>query len=183
MTDPQQDDKKGQVRPKSSSDTITIRITRDNNKKKNKKNKRKTRREKIRIIQNNINSTSQEQFMDTMKETTYNNKLGTKEKIQTYKKAIGERPLLEIRMGQQHLLGLLDTGSQVTTVTEEFYQQLIAPKLTPEQIQKSTDKLELFDLYAANNTSIPIARYLEIDITCLNITCLLYTSPSPRDRG
>ena len=56
---------------------------------------------------------------------------------------------------------LLDTGSMVSTVTEAFYQEHLAPKGTP---LKSNGPC--LHITAVNGLEIPYIGYLELDLDC-----------------
>ena len=46
-----------------------------------------------------------------------------------------------------------------------------------------TDILEVFGYTGSNHTAVALAGVLGVSIASNAFTCLLYTSPSPRDRG
>ena len=78
-------------------------------------------------------------------------------------RAIGESPKLKIKIGGAELMATVDTGSQVTTVTESFVQRELM------QVQPLR-KLSWFRLTAANGLEIPLAGYLVADINIMGKT-------------
>ena len=70
---------------------------------------------------------------------------------------MGTCPILDISIGGIQCSALLDTGSQVSTVTESFYKRYLhSNALKTDQYLKLT---------AANGLTIPYIGYLELDIT------------------
>lgn len=45
-----------------------------------------------------------------------------------YEKAVGECPVVTVRLGGVDVPRLLDSGSEVPTITEEFFNDTFAPK-------------------------------------------------------
>ena len=72
-------------------------------------------------------------------------------------RSVGTCPILDISIGGIQCSALLDTGSQVSTVTESFYKRYLhSNALKTDQYLKLT---------AANGLTIPYIGYLELDIT------------------
>ena len=72
---------------------------------------------------------------------------------------VGGCPTLDTQMGGIHIKCLVDSGSNVSTVTEEFYEKFMKPvgtSLASEGICLS--------LTCANGLNIPYLGYVEVDI-------------------
>ena len=72
---------------------------------------------------------------------------------------VGGCPTLKIKMKGVSVQCLIDTGSMVTTVTEDFYRRY----LKPDGASLISDGLWL-SLTCANGLNIPYIGYLELDI-------------------
>ena len=76
-----------------------------------------------------------------------------------YSRALGKRPVLSVKMGGVDVNCLLDTGSQVTTVTESFFQEHL--QSVCKQIVSPGSWITLT---AANGLQIPYSGYVELDM-------------------
>ena len=74
-------------------------------------------------------------------------------------KAIGRRPILSVKFGGVEVECLLDTGSQVTTVTETFFERHMK-SLCKDIVQPGS----WLTLTAANGLQIPYCGYVELDV-------------------
>ena len=79
-----------------------------------------------------------------------------------WEKAVGQTPKSHVKIGGVELEATLDTGSQVTTVTEAFVRN----QLSPGEL-RSMSGVSWFKLTAANGLEIPLAGYLITDIEVL----------------
>ena len=78
---------------------------------------------------------------------------------------VGVSPTLEVKIGCVKIQGLVDTGSMVSTITEEFFRSF----LKPAGANLVTDGLWL-SLTCATGLSIPYIGYLESDIEVEGVT-------------
>ena len=76
-------------------------------------------------------------------------------------KAIGACPEARVRVGTKDVRCLLDTGAQVSTLTESFYNQHF------ERGNRMVDISSYLDLSAANGLAIPFVGYVELNLTVL----------------
>ena len=77
-------------------------------------------------------------------------------------KIIGECPTVDVLMNGVPLKCLVDTGSQVSTITESFYNSFSS------QFQELTDVSQYIRLNASNGLDIPLSGLLRIPITLDN---------------
>lgn len=75
---------------------------------------------------------------------------------------VGKCPVVEVKMGEIVVPSLLDTGSNVTTITESFFKKHFG-YLTDAQLRDCA----WLDLRAGNGLELPYLGYLELDITIL----------------
>ncbi|KAI2654721.1 Retrovirus-related Pol polyprotein from transposon 17.6 [Labeo rohita] len=78
---------------------------------------------------------------------------------------LGKYPTVEITIGGVTVACLLDTGSMVTTITQQFYKQYLQP-----QLQFQLQPCQWLKLKAANGLDIPYLGYLEMTIGILGKT-------------
>ena len=71
---------------------------------------------------------------------------------------VGKCPVVTVTMGGIDVSSLLDTGSQVSTVTESFFRQNIAPD------DSELASCHWLKLKAANGLAIPYIGYIELDV-------------------
>ena len=81
-----------------------------------------------------------------------------------YEKAVGECPVTTVRLGGVDVPCLLDSGSEVSTITEEFFNEHFRPK--GKTLLPTVDWLRLT---AANGLEIPYVGYLELDVEALGV--------------
>lgn len=81
-----------------------------------------------------------------------------------YEKAVGECPVATVRLGEVDVPCLLDSGSEVSTITEEFFNEHFRPQ--GKTLLPTGDWLRLT---AANGLEIPYVGYLELDIEALGV--------------
>ena len=71
---------------------------------------------------------------------------------------VGKCPVVTVTMGGVDVLCLLDTGSHVSTVTESFFRQNMAPG------DSELASCHWLKLRAANDLAIPYISYIELDV-------------------
>ena len=81
-----------------------------------------------------------------------------------YEKAVGECPVVTVRLGGVDVPCLLDSGSEVSTITEEFFNEHFRPQ--GKTLLPTGDWLRLT---AANGLEIPYVGYLELDVEALGV--------------
>ena len=81
-----------------------------------------------------------------------------------YDKAVGECPVATVRLGGIDVSCLLDSGSEVSTITEEFFNEHFRPQ--GKTLLPTGDWLRLT---AANGLEIPYVGYLELDVEALGV--------------
>ena len=77
-------------------------------------------------------------------------------------KAIGTCPEVVIRMSNIDARCLLDTGAEVSTITESFYKTH-----QKDKVEQLIDLYPFINVSAANGQSISFKGYIEIDICVL----------------
>lgn len=86
------------------------------------------------------------------------------DKSTVYEKAVGECPVVTVRLGGIEIPCLLDSGSEVSTITEEFFNEHFRPQ--GKTLLPTGDWLRLT---AANGLEIPYVGYLELDVEALGV--------------
>ncbi len=86
--------------------------------------------------------------------------LGSYTQEQLVGKIIGTCPETEVVLGNVPLRCLIDTGAEVSTVTEAFFREHLAPSG-----QEMLDTTTWLRITAANGTTIPYLGYIEADVT------------------
>ena len=84
---------------------------------------------------------------------------------QLLQRAVGTCPMVEIRVGGVSVPCLLDTGSQVSTITEEFFRKHLGGE--DEDMLSTSGWLKLT---AANGLDIPYLGYLELEVETMGMT-------------
>jgi hypothetical protein len=84
--------------------------------------------------------------------------LGSEQMDTLYKMSVGGKPVAMVKFGGISLKALLDTGSQVSTVSETFYEKHLSPGDNPYYEGK------LFRLTCANRLEIPYIGIVLVDI-------------------
>ena len=96
---------------------------------------------------------------------------------------MGKCPVVTVQMGGVDVPCLLDTGSQVSTVTESFFRQNIAPG------DSELASCHWLKLTAANGLAIPYIGYIELDVQVFGRTIpargilVVCDSPDPEQRS
>lgn len=83
---------------------------------------------------------------------------------QLLQRAVGTCPVVEIRVGGVSIPCLLDTGSQVSTITEEFFRKHLEGE--DEDVLSTSGWLRLT---AANGLDIPYQGYLELEVETMGM--------------
>lgn len=78
--------------------------------------------------------------------------------------AIGNCPVAEIRVGGVDIRCLIDTGAEVSTVTESFYKEHQA------QGRKVIDVTSTIRISASQGLEIPFVGYVELKVSVLGHT-------------
>ena len=74
-----------------------------------------------------------------------------------YRNAIGKCPLVDVLVNDKEVKCLLDTGAEVSTLTEDFYKNNLAGIET-------VDTTKWMKITAANGIEIPYIGYVEADL-------------------
>ena len=90
---------------------------------------------------------------------------------------MGNCPEIVVKLGTVDVLCLLDTGAQVSTITEECFDKLFGKH------GKLVDVTSQIRIVAANGLNIPYVGYIELDVTIFGVTLrnmgfLVTTSPA-----
>lgn len=72
--------------------------------------------------------------------------------------AVGECPEIDILIGEEPVRCLLDTGSQISTITESFFRKLVGKK------SELIDVTKWMRVTGANELEVPYIGYVEVDI-------------------
>ncbi len=91
------------------------------------------------------------------------------------KHAVGKCPVVDLKIGGVDVSCLLDTGSQVSTITEHFFKEHLAGE--EKDMLYTTGWLKIT---AANGLDIPYLGYLELTVETMGITlpeCGFFSSP------
>ncbi|CAH3179231.1 unnamed protein product [Porites lobata] len=84
-----------------------------------------------------------------------------------YERAVGSCPVTTVKLGGVHVRCLLDSGSQVSTIAESFFNKHFRPRRS-----KLLDTNQWLTLTAANGLEIPYIGYLELDFEAQGVTIL-----------
>ena len=101
-----------------------------------------------------------------------------------YEKAVGSCPVTTVKLGGIPVRCLLDSGSQVSTITESFSNQHFHPRGTD-----LLDTNKWLTLTAANGLEIPYIGYLELDFEAQGVTIpqrgilVVKDPPDPQSRA
>lgn len=82
----------------------------------------------------------------------------------TYDKAVGECPVDTVWLGGVDVPCLLDSGSEVSTITEVFFNEHFCTQ--GKTLLPPSDWLRIT---AANGLEIPYVRYIELDVEALGV--------------
>ena len=100
------------------------------------------------------------------------------------RRAIGECPVTKVTLGGggAELMCLLDTGAQVSTITESFFREHLA------RVGDPVDVSSLLRISGAQGLDIPYVGYVELQITIFgerfdNMGFLIVKDPQSKDMG
>ena len=79
------------------------------------------------------------------------------------RKAVGQCPDVMVSIGDVNVKCLLDTGAQVSTITEEFYRKHF-------KMEELTDISAFLRVTGANGLEVPYIGFIELSITALGRT-------------
>jgi len=79
-------------------------------------------------------------------------------------RAVGDCPLTKVKLGSVDIWSLLDTGSQVSTVTESFFRKHLEGKVD------ITQSHNFIRISGANGLEVPYLGYIELDLEALGYT-------------
>lgn len=86
--------------------------------------------------------------------------LGSYSQKQLVDKIMAPCPEAEVLLGDVKTQCLIDTGAEVSTLTEEYFRKYLAP-----QGQEPLDTSPWLRITAANGSAIPYLGYVEVDVT------------------
>ena len=78
-------------------------------------------------------------------------------------------PKVNMDYGRKRISSLLDSGSQVTLISQRYFKREILPHIVPSGVAKA-EAHQLFQLTAANNGKLPMSMYVELDLAFSGIT-------------
>ena len=82
--------------------------------------------------------------------------------------AMARHPKVNMGCRRKRIPSLLDSGSHVTLICQNFFEQEILPHIEPSDGEKA-EAHQLFQLTAANNRKLPVSMYVELDLNFLGI--------------
>ena len=85
----------------------------------------------------------------------------------SWEKLVGGAPIIDAIVGGVNTRLLVDTGSQVTTVTESFYYAHFAKNCNSLHITNNW-----LTVRAANGLSVPYVGYVELDLEVCGVVLL-----------
>lgn len=89
----------------------------------------------------------------------------TPDRSMILERAVGECKIVEMKLQGVTVPCLLDTGSQVSTISESFFKEHLAEK--GENIQSAFEWLQLT---AANGLDLPYVGYVEVEVETMGLT-------------
>lgn len=84
----------------------------------------------------------------------------TRERL--FERAMGKCPVVEVEVARVLVKTLLDTGSQVSTISESFFCDCL--------LGDTTSTTKWLRLTAANSLQIPYISYIELDVQAMRLT-------------
>ena len=88
------------------------------------------------------------------------------ERSRVYKRGVGPKITESCKIFDVDLFSLVDTGSQVSSMSESFFNNYIKPKYGQQLIDSS----KYFNIVASNHLLVPIVGYLECDVEIMGVT-------------
>ena len=81
--------------------------------------------------------------------------------------AVGNCPEVKIKLGGVDVGCLIDTGAEVSTITESFYKEFLA------QGREVIDVTSYIKISASQGLEIPYVGYVELQLTALSLIRLM----------
>ena len=82
--------------------------------------------------------------------------------------AVAKCPSIELKIIGESVPSLLDSGSMVSLLWQDHFNQYFRPQLGPAE-GSVTDAHHLLDLTSASGGAIPLSRYVELDMEFLGL--------------
>ena len=89
-------------------------------------------------------------------------------KIEVMQRAVATCPKENMGFGRKRIPSLLDSGSQVTLIYQNLFEQEILPHIKPSDGKKA-EAHQLFQLTAAIQRKLVVSMYVELDLDFLGI--------------
>ena len=89
-------------------------------------------------------------------------------KFKIRKQAVGKCPSVELKIMGESMPLLLDSGSMVSLIQQDHFNQYFRPQLGPAE-GSVADAHHLFNLTSASGGAIPLSRYVELDVEFLGL--------------
>ena len=90
------------------------------------------------------------------------------EKIEIMQKAVAKSPKISISSMGVQIPSLLDSGSKVSLICYSHFKEHLLSKIEAPTGEIS-DAHILFNLTVANDGQLPMKKYVEIDVNCLEL--------------
>ena len=103
---------------------------------------------------------------ESMLKTLSSNSVSNDTKQHILKRAVSQCPSATMEFFGLKVPSLLDSGSMVTLIRENYFNKHILP-LLHGTVEELTEAHSLFWLSAANNQVMPVSKYFEADISLL----------------
>ena len=112
----------------------------------------------------------------------HNASILTATKLEIMQHAVAKSPKVSISIHGIQILSLLDSGSEVTLLSQSYVQQHLLPEIKVA-MSKKADCHKLLNLTVTNDGQLPIKMYTELDFTFLglevpNVDILIIDGPS-----
>ena len=108
---------------------------------------------------------SEERF-ESMLKTLSSNSVPNETKQHVLKRAVSQCPSITMEFFGIKVLSLLDLGSMVTLICENYFNKYILPLLCGT-VEELTEAHCLFWLSATNNQDMPVSKYFKADVSLL----------------
>ena len=108
---------------------------------------------------------SEERF-ESMLKTLSSNSVSNETKQQVLKRAVSQCPSITMELFDLKVLSLLDLGSMVTLIHENYFNKHILPLLCGTE-EELTEAHSLLWLSTGNNQVMPVSKYFKADISLL----------------
>ena len=108
---------------------------------------------------------SEDRF-ESMLKTLSSNSVSNETKQPLLKRAVLQCPSITMEFFSLKVPSLLDSGSMVMLIRENYFNKYILP-LLHVTVEELTEAHSLFQLSATNNQDMPVSKYFEADILLL----------------